>query len=190
MTKGNYYAKPVSPEKIGESAKRIFSELDDGAHFILVKTDDLPDLFRADMKTLLGVAADDIISGVTVTSGEYLLGKDYTVVMLPKAANPETCADIFFKYAKTANLDNFYCTGGEYGSMFMREVVLRPKQVYVIDYLLDTVPNAYENGISVLFLGDEWTDEREDRMSHVGIAVLNGENADASFRKWWTIKTS
>ena len=39
-------------------------------------------------------------------------------------------------------------------------------------------------GVSVLFLGDEWMDEREDKMSHVGIAALNGENADASFRDW------
>ena len=190
MTKGNYYAKPVSPEKIREAAKRIFSELDDGAHFILVKTDDLPDLFRADMKTLLCVAADDIISGVTITSDEYLLDDDYTVVKLPEAANPETCADIFFKYAKTANFGSFYCTGGEYGSMFMRKIDLNANQVFVIDYLLDNIPNAYVNGISVLFLGDEWTDEREDKMSHVGFAVANGENADASFRDWQTIKIS
>ena len=190
MRKDFYYAKPASPEKIGEAAKRIFSELDDGAHFILTRTEDLPDLFKADMKSLLGVAPENIIFGVTVMSGEYLLGDDYTVVMLPKAANPETCADIFFKYAKTANLDSFYCTGGEYGSMFMREVVLKLSQVYVIDYILDSIPNAYMNGISVLFIGNEWTDEREDKMSHVGIAALNGENADASFRDWQTRKIS
>lgn len=188
MTKGNYYAKPVSAEKIVEAAKRIFSALDDGAHFILTRTDDLPELFRADMKTLLGVSADDIISGVTVMSGEYLLGDDYTVVKLPEAANPDACAAIFFRYAITANLDSFYCTCGEYGSMALREFVMKLKQIYVIDYLLDSIPNEYENGVSVLFLGNEWKDEREDKMSHVGIAALNGENADAGFDDWRVVK--
>ena len=59
---------------------------------------------------------------------------------------------------------------------------MKPSQVYVIDYILDNIKNAYENGISVLLFGNEWTDEREDKMSHVGIAVANGENSDASFK--------
>ena len=190
MTKNNYYAKPIDKEKIAEESVRIYNEIELGAHFILVKTEDLPDLFKADMKSLLGVAPENIISGVKITKCECYYDDDYTVVMLPKEADPETCADIFFKYAKTANLDNFYCTGGEYGSMFMREVDLKLSRVYVLDFFLDYIPNVYVNGVSVLFLGDEWMDEREDKMSHVGIAALNGENADASFRDWQTTKLS
>lgn len=188
MTKGNYYSKPLDAEKVRERAERLIADIDDGAHFILVKTADLPELFKSDMKTLLGVSADDMISGVSVTSDEYILSDDFTVVKLPEAANPDECAGIFFRYAITANLDSFYCTCGEYGSMALREFVPKLKRIFVIDYLIDNVPCAYVNGISVLFLGNEWADEREDKMSHVGFAIANGENADAGFDDWETVR--